>query len=821
MLCQQMKTKRRHSRHNLQKNIFIRIVSLFLSITISDAFNLHTNIIINDINHHQIHHVSYRGVRIKTQQLFSASPNSEFLYNLDAIEDEIIRVKPLNKKSSKKSKSQKKKAKTEVVGQGTLPTEPTAKKNKKKGNNKSIKSIVSAESTSDMPPWLSQYENEDFSSPYHLSEELQSVSYEKQQQQNTEIQRLQLALNGIIQHEYPSSSDAIIPYFTPSEIHEIMDSIRVASDGNISLMKGCADFLYLMLTLEEEVSSTLNIDEPYMTQAVINSHSIMTRDVLVAAAFHYCDCVRARKAGVYDYARQALGMKHELTRLPLAEEVENDKSIVVKGGTMSRRTQLNSSIESYGEEITQIATSAATLKRAEIMATTIKSKGIGKIKSQSKTSQQTNVDAEILRSFMVSLSEDWRALVIRSAACLYRLKGISDGSNVDDGELSGSIVLSKSTVSVAKDALRVHAPLAQRLGMQRLKSELENCAFKILYPRQFAVASSLYRDMDEMKTIVEVLTTRIEQLLRSDPMFAAQIQDVTVTSRVKEPYSLWKKMIRIRKQAIDEAKEKRKGGSPRSPPSLKWVPDTIALRVVLSAARTSSLEDDESLRTREKLLCYYALQLIESIWVESEANERKDYIKNPKPNGYQSLHYTAKLVIVGEEWPFEVQIRSEEMHRIAEFGVAAHWDYKHKPKMMLPAAQESTPPMLALPSSEQVAITSSSSLVTARKKKKGRVASYIEALAKSREAIVQNNVFVFLSSTESALDGTIISVNSSAKVSDVLKQYVKLDRDDDDSLDLDEIVVYQNGVRVRLDTLEKELSNGDVLTVTSGILYIN
>ena len=124
--------------------------------------------------------------------------------------------------------------------------------------------------------------------------------------------------------------------------------------------------------------------------------------------------------------------------------------------------------------------------------------------------------------------------------------------------------------------------------------------------------------------------------------------------------------------------------------------------------------------------------------------------------------------------------------------------------------------MLALPPSEQVAITSSSSLGTTTTEKKGRVASYIEALATSREAIVQNNVFVFLSSTESALDGTIISVNSSAKVSDVLKQYVKLDRDDDDSLDLDEVVIYQNGVRLK--TLEKELSNGDVLTVTSGIL---
>ena len=94
-MCQQMNTKR-HCRHNLQKKVFISIVSLFLSITISDAFNLHTNIIINDINHHQFHHVSYRGIRIKTQQLFSAPPQNSDSFNfLDAIEDEeIIRVKP-------------------------------------------------------------------------------------------------------------------------------------------------------------------------------------------------------------------------------------------------------------------------------------------------------------------------------------------------------------------------------------------------------------------------------------------------------------------------------------------------------------------------------------------------------------------------------------------------------------------------------------------------------------------------------------------------------------------------------------------------------
>ena len=161
-----------------------------------------------------------------------------------------------------------------------------------------------------------------------------------------------------------------------------------------------------------------------------------------------------------------------------------------------------------------------------------------------------------------------------------------------------------------------------------------------------------------MKSIIGVLSSRIEQLLRTEPMFISQIEDVTVTSRIKEPYSLWKKMLRYRKEAADSKNKDLANATGdinneqfASTLSMKWIPDAIALRVVLRAKRLSSLEDDESLRTREKLLCYYALQIIKNVWDASPRNEAKDYIKKPKPNGYQSLHYTASLVIAGEEWP--------------------------------------------------------------------------------------------------------------------------------------------------------------------------
>ncbi|EED89533.1 hypothetical protein THAPSDRAFT_263925 [Thalassiosira pseudonana CCMP1335] len=401
------------------------------------------------------------------------------------------------------------------------------------------------------------------------------------------------------------------------------------------------------------------------------------------------------------------------------------------------------SIESYGEESTKIAAGAARLKRAEIMATTTK---------HYDSSQSTSVTKRSINT-----------------------------SSGDDAILR-------------RDALRVYAPLAQRLGMQRLKSELENTAFRILYSRQYSVASSLYNgDIEEMKAIVNVLTTRIEQLLKSDAVFTEQVDDVTVSSRVKEPYSLWKKIIRYRKEV----------------------------------ARTSN-DKSTFVPTTEKMLCYFAFQLISDVWPASTANKAKDYIKNPKSNGYQSLHYTAALVINEEEWPFEVQIRSEEMHRIAEFGVAAHWDYKlQKKSKALPdkSMSKATNLPLALPASavETKRLSLAQSIEVSIDEEefdisqpnfntKGRISSYIEALTTSREKLVQNNLFVFVSSSRSALDGRIVSVDPSAcNVADVLEQYgVEMSESIIEDISRGTIKLYRNGV---LTMLDRELANGDVLTL--------
>lgn len=170
------------------------------------------------------------------------------------------------------------------------------------------------------------------------------------------------------------------------------------------------------------------------------------------------------------------------------------------------------------------------------------------------------------------------------------------------------------------------------------------------------------------------------------------------------------------------------------------------------------------------------------------------------------------------------KIRSDEMHRIAEFGVAAHWDYKLQNKQAKSLPEKSTSSrILALPSAinsttpstqvQPLAVEpniSEMSKTPPRSTRKGRVASHIEALTSSRESIVQNNLFIFLSSTKNALDGRIVSIDPSAcNIADILEKY---------GLSLDEGFsegIFQNGVSTSLDN---ELSNGDVLTLPGSII---
>lgn len=313
---------------------------------------------------------------------------------------------------------------------------------------------------------------------------------------------------------------------------------------------------------------------------------------LTAAVEHYCACVRNREHGIYD--------------------ATSTDPIVID---------------------------AAHLKQLEMVASLVNQNG----------NRMTANDAENLRHLLLTETRDWRGLAIRSAASLFRLRGILS---------SPQATMSRESIRTSREALYIYAPLASRLGMHRLKNELEGSAFRILYKRQYAKVYEQHDDQtsESMRSILESVQLDMKTLLESDTEFQKNIKSFHISARVKEPYSLWRKMLAHGYKHVLQ------------------VPDALALRIVLTGKQLAPDEPIEMTEAREKALCYYAQQLCTLHWKPVESNPRfKDYIQKPKPNGYQSLHYTAQV----QDNTLEVQVRTAVMHHTAEFGPRCnHWNYK-------------------------------------------------------------------------------------------------------------------------------------------------
>lgn len=385
-------------------------------------------------------------------------------------------------------------------------------------------------------------------------------------------------------------------YFTENESRKLMLAIEDAAEGDRSKVAGAAEFCLL---LQETVEIGFN--------------------ALVAACYHYCSCVTARKrvSGWY-----------------LADSHER--------------------LHSYGSHVMEISEDTDRLKRLEMVAATVtSSEPADRVRPDSK-------DAENLRKLLLSETHDWRALAIRSGACLYRLRGIL--KSPVEGERR-----TKEAARTAREALSIYAPLSSRLGLHKLKNELEGDAFRILYPRQFAAVNSLAHENiggdndvgQNMKQLLTEVQQEMTTMLENDEEFSKLVENFSITARVKEPFSMWKKMLRDGYKHVLQ------------------VPDALALRIIVDAKKSTPDEPAEVTRARDRALCYYAERLCAARWKPAPENPRfKDYIKSPKPNGYQSLHYTAHTEFRGQMWSIEIQVRSGEMHKVAEFGLASHWDYK-------------------------------------------------------------------------------------------------------------------------------------------------
>jgi GTP diphosphokinase / guanosine-3',5'-bis(diphosphate) 3'-diphosphatase len=212
------------------------------------------------------------------------------------------------------------------------------------------------------------------------------------------------------------------------------------------------------------------------------------------------------------------------------------------------------------------------------------------------------------------------------------------------------------------------------------------------------------------------------------------------------------------------------------------VPDAVALRVVLRSKK-SGVEPPESTQAKEKLLCYYVQEKIRAKWPVWDSRRTKDYIQSPKGNSYQSLHYTSSIVLGNDDLPFEVQVRSYDMHQAAEYGSASHSLYK----MQTPG--NATASLLCSTAAPQ----SSASSMTC---------GYLESLEVFRAAVVDKNTFVFVSIPQNK-SNFIMGIPPNCRVQDAIA-VLPLARSSS------EWSVFVNGQKSRLDD---RIQNGDALLV--------
>ena len=233
--------------------------------------------------------------------------------------------------------------------------------------------------------------------------------------------------------------------------------------------------------------------------------------------------------------------------------------------------------------------------------------------------------AATIRKMVVAMAQDVRVLLIKLADRLHNIRTVS------------ALRVEKQQ-RVARETLDVYVPLAHRLGVQEIKHELEDRCFAILEPGIYAEIEARLADRaPEREVFIEKVTSELEAAL-ADAGIAA-----TISGRPKHHFSVYRKMV-----------ESRRG--------FEEIFDLIGIRIITTDSRG----------------CYAALGLVHSKWVPI-SGRFKDFVAMPKVNLYQSLHTT---VIGPDGKPLEVQIRTAEMHRLAESGIAAHWRYKEGPSAM-------------------------------------------------------------------------------------------------------------------------------------------
>ena len=226
---------------------------------------------------------------------------------------------------------------------------------------------------------------------------------------------------------------------------------------------------------------------------------------------------------------------------------------------------------------------------------------------------------ENYRKMFLAMGKDIRVIMIKLADRLHNMRTLK-------------FLARDRQIANAKETMDLYAPLANRLGIYSLKWELEDLSFKYLYPEEYReIVEGIDKKREERLQFIEQIEEQIKQELKKQRI------DAEITGRAKHLYSIYRKMKR------DNC-------------TLDQIYDLFALRIIVNSVKD----------------CYAALGVVHELY-NPMPGRFKDYIAVPKPNMYQSLHTT----LIGEKGtPFEVQIRTWDMHRIAEYGIAAHWAYK-------------------------------------------------------------------------------------------------------------------------------------------------
>lgn len=325
------------------------------------------------------------------------------------------------------------------------------------------------------------------------------------------------------------------------------------------------------------------------------------------------DLSNVRKA--YELAKQAHGeqkrksgepyINHPLSVAIILAELEMDKETIIAG-------LLHDVVEDTPiteEELTEMFGSEVTLLVD----------GVTKLTKLNYSQDKVEIQAENLRKMFLAMAKDIRVVVIKLADRLHNMRTMQ--YQTPNKQLEKS-----------RETLDIYSPLAQRLGISKIKTELDDLALKFLEPE-------VYRKLSE-----EIKATRYEReafIRRIIAEVEVQLKEAGIEAkldgRAKHFFSIYRKMVNQNK-------------------TLDQIYDLFAVRIIVASVKD----------------CYAALGVIHEMY-KPIPGRFKDYIAMPKPNMYQSLHTT---LIGPEGTPFEIQIRTEEMHRTAEYGIAAHWKYK-------------------------------------------------------------------------------------------------------------------------------------------------